>query len=91
MAGRRSPKRFSKRMVGGIIFVLTSFAGGFLASVGANMYSFLKKFFAKGQGSPLSLPQIVFLMIGVIGLALIISDLLNDQRSTRRRKVRSGA
>jgi hypothetical protein len=86
MAGRRHPHHFSRKMLGGIIFVVTSFAGGFLSSVGASMYSFVREFFAEGQGVPLSLPQLVFLSIGIVGLGLIVSDLQGGQKTMRRRK-----
>lgn len=84
MAGRRH-HRFSKRMIGGIIFVLTSFIGGFLASVGANLYSYVEGIFVR-PGNPVTLPQIGFLLIGVAGLVLIFSDLANVQKTSGRRK-----
>jgi hypothetical protein len=83
---RRRPHHFSKKMLGGIIFVLTSFAGGFLASVGANMYSLLREFFSTRGGVPLTVSQVVFLLIGAVGLGLIISDLTSSQEAVRRRK-----
>jgi hypothetical protein len=72
-------------VLGGIIFILTSCAGGFAASFGAGLYNFIQRMFVVLE-SPFSLPEIVFLLIGLVGVVLIISDLRHKQRQTVRRR-----
>jgi hypothetical protein len=86
MTGRRRAHRFSKRMISGIIFVFTSCAGGFAASLGAGLYTFVQRMFAPRE-MPFSLPEILFLLIGLVGVVLIVSDLRNTQRSTVRKRI----
>lgn len=87
MAGRRRSHRFSKRMLSGIIFVLTSFVGGIVASVGEGLYNYVQSMFALNE-IPLSFPEIAFLLVGLVGITLILSDLRknNNQAPTVSRR-----
>ncbi|MGI0090942.1 MAG: hypothetical protein ACREBS_04470, partial [Nitrososphaerales archaeon] len=61
-------------------------AGGFLSSVGSDIYSELKSAFTSYSGFVLSVPQIVFLLVGVTGLALIVSDLIKRKSRAQVRR-----
>jgi predicted MFS family arabinose efflux permease len=72
-------------MMGGIIFVLASFVGGFVSSAGAGLYTFVSTFLL--DKIRLTAPEIAFLLVGVAGVGLIISDLWNSQRPPNRKKI----
>ncbi len=85
MANRRA-HRFSKKFIGGSIFVATSFIGGFLTSFGASVYTLMQGAFSTAHEFLLSLLQIAFLLIGVIGLVLVLADLQVRKPSSNRRR-----
>jgi len=74
-------------MAGGIAFIATSLIGGFVSSVGTDVYHSIKDVFSIGL--PLSFPQIVFLIIGIAGLGLMLSAVLDVNRSKPRARKRS--
>ena len=75
-------------MLSGIIFVLTSFVGGIVASVGAGLYNNDQSMFALNE-IPLSLPEIAFLLVGLVGITLILSDLRNNNQAPTVNRRRS--
>jgi len=68
-------RRFSNRMKGGIIFMATGLVGGFVSSVGADIYHALSAIAISNSNFPLTLPQLVFMIIGIVGLGLLLSTL----------------
>ena len=88
MARRSRRRLFSRRMASGLAFIITRLVGGFVSSVGTDIYHVMKNIIANESGLPLSLPQIIFLLIGIAGLALIVSSRFEpDGRMPGRRKV----
>lgn len=80
--------RFSKKVVSGLIFIGMSVVGGFVSSVGTDLYHTIKSAFSNQLGFPLSFPQIVFLVIGLAGIVLMISGF--DETETKPRVRRRG-
>jgi len=84
---RRTRRRFSKKVASGLIFIGTSLIGGFVSSVGTDLYHTIKSAFE--LGFPLSFPQLVFLIIGVAGIGLMVSGFTEVENKPRaRRKTR---
>jgi hypothetical protein len=74
--------------VSGLLFIGTSVVGGFISSVGTDLYHTLKSAFSNQFGFPLSIPQILFLIIGLAGIGLMLSgfaDVENDKSRIRRK------
>jgi len=67
----RRGSRFSKRVISGLAFVCTSLVGGVLSSIGGDLYQTIKSAFS--SAFPLSFPQLIFIVIGVIGILLMAS------------------
>ena len=77
-------------MTGGIVFIITSLVGGFVSSVGTDLYHILKNIIANGSELPLSLPQLIFLMIGISGLGLLVSALVDTDTPSKKKDLRAG-
>jgi len=73
-------------MAGGIAFIATSLVGGFVSSVGTDVYHSLRNVFSNQSGLPLSFPQVIFLIIGIAGLGLMLSGLLDASSKPRVRR-----
>ncbi|HXQ93495.1 MAG TPA: hypothetical protein VN739_10860 [Nitrososphaerales archaeon] len=87
MLARRARRRqLSKKMAGGIVFIVTSLVGGFVSSVGTDVYHSIKNVFSNQSGSPLSFPQVIFLIIGLAGLGLMLSGFVDARKPRMRRK-----
>jgi hypothetical protein len=67
-------------MLGGISFIVVSLLGGFASSLGSDLYRAFKGMLTSGSGFPFSLPQIAFLAVGLIGIGLLISGLIDSER-----------
>ena len=80
------PGSFSKKMIGGIISITTSVIGGFLSSVGINLYDIMKLEISSRLNNSLNIPQAVFLIVGIAGLILIVSDLRGRRKKRNKRK-----
>jgi hypothetical protein len=78
--------RFSRRVVSGLIFIATSVVGGFVSSVGTDLYHTIKSVFSNQLGFPLSFPQIIFLIIGLVGIALMLSGFSEIENKSRVRR-----
>jgi len=68
--------------VSGLIFIGTSVIGGFLSSVGTDLYHTIKSVISNEPGFPLSLPQIIFLAIGILGIGLMVSGFFESENKT---------
>ncbi len=66
--------------------MLTSVIGGFLSSAGIDLYDIAKFEISVRSNIPLDFPQFMFLIIGIAGLTLIMSDLANTRKKRNRRK-----
>jgi uncharacterized membrane protein YuzA (DUF378 family) len=62
--------------------------GGFVSSVGTDLYHTIKSAFCNQLGFPLSIPQIIFLVIGLAGIGLMLSGFADADKSRIRRKTR---
>ena len=82
--------RFSKRVASGLIFIGASLVGGFLSSLGTDIYHTIKSVISNQLGFSLSFPQIVFLIIGLVGIALMVSGFEEiDNKPRVKRKSRN--
>ena len=66
--------------------MLTSVIGGFLSSAGIDLYDVAKFEISVRSNIPLDFPQFMFLIVGIAGLTLIISDLGSTRKRRNRRK-----
>ena len=73
-------------MAGGIAFIVASLVGGFVSSVGTDVYHSLRNVFSNQSGLPLSFPQVIFLIIGIAGLGLMLSGLMDTSKPRARRR-----
>jgi hypothetical protein len=73
-------------MAGGIAFIATSLVGGFVSSVGTDVYHSLRNVFSNQSGPALSFPQVIFLIIGIAGLGLMLSGLFGANSKPRVRR-----
>jgi len=67
-------------------FIVTGIIGGFVSSVGIDIYHTLKSAVLNESGFPISIPQMLFLLIGLAGLGLILSGLIEPAKRPRVRK-----
>ncbi|MDA4129188.1 MAG: hypothetical protein OK457_00305 [Thaumarchaeota archaeon] len=81
----RSRRGFSKRLVGGLIFFMTGITGGFFTSIGMDLYHTLRTAVLNQNGLSISVPQILFLLIGIAGLGLLLSAVIEPAPSARPR------
>lgn len=81
-------RRLSKKVMSGLLFIGTSVVGGFISSVGTDLYHTIKSAFSNQLGFPLSIPQIIFLIIGLAGIGLMLSGFADADKSRIRRKTR---
>jgi len=83
-------RQFSRKVVSGLLFIATSVVGGFVSSVGTDLYHTIKNVFSNQFGFPLSVPQILFLIIGLAGIGLMLSGFadVENNKSRIRRKTR---
>jgi hypothetical protein len=86
LARRTRGRRFSRRVVGGMAFIVTGIIGGFVSSVGIDVYHTIKSAVMNENGFPISVPQILFLLIGLAGLGLILSGFIEPAPRSRVRK-----
>jgi len=84
LARKTKRNRFSKKVVSGLAFICTSLIGGFISSVGSDLYHTIRNAFS--FGFPLSLPQVIFLIIGIAGLILMISGFSDNENVKGRAK-----
>jgi hypothetical protein len=73
-------------MASGLIFIITGIVGGFITSVGNDIYHTLKTAVLNDNGFPISLPQILFLLIGIAGLGLLLSGVVAPPPRSRVKK-----
>ncbi|MFI5419943.1 MAG: hypothetical protein ACHQ1H_03145 [Nitrososphaerales archaeon] len=86
MARRTRKRRFSKRVAGGLAFVVTGIVGGFFSSVGIDVYHTIKSAVFNDNGFPITFPQILFLLIGLAGLGLLLSGVVMPPSKPRVKK-----
>ena len=84
----KSSRRISKRALAGLLSILTSVVGGILSSIGSDLYNAIKGQIQEGSFYITAL-QIVFVIIGLVGICLLCVDFLerrkNREKASRRR------
>jgi hypothetical protein len=73
-------------MASGLAFIITGIVGGFITSVGIDIYHTLKTAVLNENGLPVSVPQILFLLIGIAGLGLLVSGVVAPPPRPRVKK-----
>jgi hypothetical protein len=73
-------------MASGLIFIITGIVGGFITSVGIDIYHTLKTAVLNENGFPISVPLILFLLIGIAGLGLLLSGVVMPSPKPRVKK-----
>jgi len=80
---------FSKKLVAGVLSILTGITGGILSNIGSDLYSSIKGELFQPVAFPVTAAQIIFVYIAIMGLVFVLLDYFEKKKDRERYRRKS--